>query len=68
MVRPAHDQRGKHSIVEKLTAPKGLGVVEEYNRLKKVAPQGKILKASIPGPYTLSGRLLPVKFTKIVGR
>ncbi len=55
---PAHDQRGKHTIIEKLTAPKGLGVVEEYKRLKSLAPQGKILKASIPGPYTLSGRML----------
>jgi 5-methyltetrahydropteroyltriglutamate--homocysteine methyltransferase len=56
---PAHDQRGKHTIVERLTAPKGLGVVEEYKRLKRLAPPDKILKASIPGPYTLSGRMLP---------
>jgi len=56
---PAHDQRGKHTIVEPLTAPKGLGVVEEYKRLQRLAPKDKILKASIPGPYTLSGRMLP---------
>jgi 5-methyltetrahydropteroyltriglutamate--homocysteine methyltransferase len=56
---PAHDQRGKHTIVEPLTAPKGLGVVAEYLRLKRLAPTDKILKASIPGPYTLSGRMLP---------
>jgi 5-methyltetrahydropteroyltriglutamate--homocysteine methyltransferase len=56
---PAHDQRGKHTVVEKLTAPKGLGVVEEFKRLQKFAPKDKILKASIPGPYTLSGRMLP---------
>ena len=56
---PAHDQRGKHTIIEPLTAPKGLGVVEEYQRLKKLAPANKILKASVPGPYTLSGRMLP---------
>jgi 5-methyltetrahydropteroyltriglutamate--homocysteine methyltransferase len=61
---PAHDQRGKHTVVEKLTAPKGLGVVEEYQRLKKLAPNGKILKASIPGPYTLSGRMLPGEIYK----
>lgn len=61
---PAHDQRGKHSIIEKLTAPDGLGVVEEYERLKRVAPEGKILKASIPGPYTLAGRLLPGELYK----
>jgi len=34
-------------------------VVEDYKRLQKLAPPGPILKASIPGPYTLSGRLLP---------
>jgi 5-methyltetrahydropteroyltriglutamate--homocysteine methyltransferase len=56
---PAHDQRGKHAIVEELTAPGGLGVVEEFNRLKQLAPSGPVLKASVPGPYTLSGRLLP---------
>lgn len=56
---PAHDQRGKHTVVEPLSAPKGLGVVEEYLRLKRLAPAGKILKASVPGPYTLSGRMLP---------
>jgi 5-methyltetrahydropteroyltriglutamate--homocysteine methyltransferase len=54
----AHDQRGKHDITDVLVAPKGLGVVKEYLRLKKLAPQGPVLKASVPGPYTLSGRLL----------
>jgi 5-methyltetrahydropteroyltriglutamate--homocysteine methyltransferase len=61
---PAHDQRGKHTVIEPLTAPKGLGVVEEYNRLKRLAPTDKILKASIPGPYTLSGRMLPGEIYK----
>jgi len=56
---PAHDQRGKHQIIGILKAPKGLGVVEEYNRLKVLAPEGVTLKASVPGPFTLSGRLLP---------
>ncbi len=55
----AHDQRGKNSIVDTLTAPDGLGAVKEFTRLKKLAPKGPVLKASIPGPYTLSGRLLP---------
>lgn len=56
---PAHDQRGKHSIVDEISAPRGLGVVEEYERLKRLAPEGPTLKASVPGPYTLSGRLIP---------
>jgi 5-methyltetrahydropteroyltriglutamate--homocysteine methyltransferase len=56
---PAHDQRGKHKVVGEITAPKGLGAVEEFRRLVRLAPSGPILKASVPGPYTLSGRLLP---------
>jgi 5-methyltetrahydropteroyltriglutamate--homocysteine methyltransferase len=63
---PAHDQRGKHRVVGELTAPKGLGVVEEFQRLQSVAnsiplrfTRAVALKASVPGPYTLSGRLLP---------
>jgi 5-methyltetrahydropteroyltriglutamate--homocysteine methyltransferase len=55
----AHDQRGKHTIVNEITAPRGLGVVEEYQRLKRLAPNGPTLKASVLGPYTLSGRLTP---------
>jgi 5-methyltetrahydropteroyltriglutamate--homocysteine methyltransferase len=55
----AHDQRGKNSIVDTITAPNGLGAVKEFSRLKKLAPAGPTLKASVPGPYTLSGRLLP---------
>ncbi len=56
---PAHDQRGKHNIIGELCAPRGLGVVEEYERLNWLAPAGPALKASIPGPFTLSGRLIP---------
>lgn len=58
---PAHDQRGKHNIVGELTALRGLGVVDEYQRLVRLAPHGPTLKASVPGPYTLSGRLNPNK-------
>lgn len=58
---PAHDQRGKHEIIGELSAPRGLGAVEEFERLKRLAPPGFILKASVPGPYTLSGRLNPNK-------
>lgn len=61
---PAHDQRGKHKIIGELRAPRGLGAVEDFERLKRTAaacgPQSAVtLKASVPGPYTLSGRLLP---------
>ena len=57
---PAHDQRGKHPIIGELTAPHGLGAVEEFKRLQRLAGKTTAtLKASVPGPYTLSGRLLP---------
>src|SRR5438132_9254767 len=61
----AHDQRGKHAIAGEIGAPRGLGAVEEYKRLVRLAraPQSGLLndvmlKASVPGPYTLSGRLI----------
>jgi 5-methyltetrahydropteroyltriglutamate--homocysteine methyltransferase len=61
---PAHDQRGRHAVVGPLSAPQGLGVVAEYERLRRLARSGHpglgaTLKASVPGPYTLSGRLVP---------
>src|SRR5947208_1547269 len=53
---PAHDQRGKHKVIGELRAPRGLGAVEEFARLQRLAPAagGVTLKASVPGPYTLS--------------
>ncbi len=63
---PGHDQRGKHRITGELRAPRGLGVVDEWKRLQRLfqsaIPESQSaisLKASVPGPYTLSGRLLP---------
>jgi 5-methyltetrahydropteroyltriglutamate--homocysteine methyltransferase len=56
---PAHDQRGRHRIVGELRAPRGLGAVAEWERLRELAPAEASLKASVPGPYTLAGRLEP---------
>src|SRR5215468_8875150 len=56
---PAHDQRGKYEVIGHLRSRHGLGAVEEFKRLQKIAPPGPILKASVPGPYTLSGRINP---------
>ena len=56
---PGHDQRGRHRATGELAAPHGLGTVADFERLRRVAPPGQRLKASVPGPYTLSGRLLP---------
>jgi 5-methyltetrahydropteroyltriglutamate--homocysteine methyltransferase len=55
----AHDQRGRHRILGRLGAGRGLGVVEEFTRLQRLAPPDVPLKVSVPGPYTLSGRLIP---------
>ena len=56
---PAHDQRGKHEVTGTLGAPRGLGAVDDFRRLQRIAPAGPVLKVSVPGPYTLSGRLVP---------
>ncbi len=59
---PAHDQRGEHRVVGPIAAPRGLGCVQEFQRLERLLPRDAppvSLKASVPGPYTLSGRLAP---------
>jgi len=56
---PAHDQRGKHEVTGTLGAPRGLGAVDDFRRLQRIAPANAALKVSVPGPYTLSGRLIP---------
>src|SRR6516225_9668121 len=33
---PAHDQRGKHKVVAELSAPRGLGAVDEFKRLQSL--------------------------------
>lgn len=50
---PAHDQRSRYVAVAPLTAPHGLGLVEEFRRLRGVtrAPA----KVPVPGPFTLAG-------------
>jgi 5-methyltetrahydropteroyltriglutamate--homocysteine methyltransferase len=71
---PAHDQRGKHRVVGELRAARGLGTIADFQRLQRIthsclaalnsqhpARAMPALKASVPGPYTLSGRLLPNK-------
>ena len=56
---PAHDQRGKYEVTGRLCSKHGLGTVAEFRRLQEVARPGPVLKASVPGPYTLSGRIAP---------
>lgn len=50
---PAHDQRSKYLCVAPLTAPHGLGLVEEYRRLRRLT--NAAVKVPVPGPFTLAG-------------
>jgi 5-methyltetrahydropteroyltriglutamate--homocysteine methyltransferase len=51
----AHDQQHRFEVVEPIAAPDGLGVVAEYRHAR--TRTDRPLKVTIPGPYTLSGRL-----------
>ena len=50
-----HDQQHRFRVLEAIASPDGLGVVEEfrYARTRTTRP----IKVTIPGPFTLSGRL-----------
>src|SRR5919202_1691698 len=50
-----HDQQHRFEVLEPIAAPHGLGVVEEftYARSRTERP----LKVTLPGPFTLAGRL-----------
>ena len=50
-----HDQQHRFEVLEPIAAPDGLGVVAEYRYAATRATRP--LKATLPGPYTLSGRL-----------
>ncbi len=50
---PAHDQRSRYVAVAPLAAPRGLGIVEEYRRLRSLTQVP--VKVPVPGPFTLAG-------------
>jgi 5-methyltetrahydropteroyltriglutamate--homocysteine methyltransferase len=50
---PAHDQRSRYLAVAPLTAPRGLGLVEEFRRVRALTDAA--LKVPVPGPFTLAG-------------
>ncbi|MSQ95799.1 MAG: methionine synthase [Gemmataceae bacterium] len=50
---PAHDQRNKYTCIAPLKAPRGLGLVAEYRRLRQYTSLPA--KMPIPGPFTLAG-------------
>jgi 5-methyltetrahydropteroyltriglutamate--homocysteine methyltransferase len=52
---PAHDQRSRYACVAPVAAPRGLGLAEEYQRLRTVTDVP--VKVPVPGPYTVAGCL-----------
>ena len=50
-----HDQQHRFEVLEPIAAPEGLGVVAEFRYA--VTRARRPLKVTLPGPYTLSGRL-----------
>ena len=52
-----HDQQHRYAVLEPISAPEGLGAAAEYAyaRTRTKNP----LKVTLPGPFTLSGRLMP---------
>ncbi len=50
-----HDQQHRFEVLEPIAAPHGLGVVAEFQYA--VTHARRPLKVTLPGPYTLSGRL-----------
>jgi 5-methyltetrahydropteroyltriglutamate--homocysteine methyltransferase len=50
---PAHDQRHQYRCRAPLEAPHGLGLVAEYQRLRRFTQTA--VKVPVPGPFTLAG-------------
>lgn len=57
-----HDMRRRWEIIEPISVPNGLGIVEEF-QYAKLQTQ-KPIKVTAPGPFTLAGRLVPGKVYK----
>jgi 5-methyltetrahydropteroyltriglutamate--homocysteine methyltransferase len=50
---PAHDQRSRYQCIDPITAPHGLGIVAEFQRLRALTDAP--VKVPVPGPFTLAG-------------
>jgi 5-methyltetrahydropteroyltriglutamate--homocysteine methyltransferase len=50
-----HDQQHRFEVTEPITAPKGLGAVADFRYAADRT--SRPVKVTLPGPYTLSGRL-----------
>ncbi len=55
---PFYDMAPHFTVEGEIAAPKGLGVVEEFRALQRLAP-GRHLKVAIPGPLTFAGSIQP---------
>src|SRR5207302_11446728 len=53
--QPLWDTNTPFEVVDRLSAPEGLGIVEEFKLARALT--GKRIKATVPGPYTLVVRL-----------
>lgn len=51
-----HDQQHRFEVLEPISAPAGLGVVAEFEYARRRT--GRPLKVTLPGPFTLAGRLM----------
>jgi len=51
-----HDQQHRFEVLEPISAPHGLGVLTEYTYAR--GRTDRPLKATLPGPFTLAGRLM----------
>src|ERR687888_2284323 len=54
--QPLWDTNTPFEVTEKVAAPRGLGIVEEFKLARELT--GRRIKATVPGPYTL---LVPLK-------
>lgn len=49
-----HDMRDRYVVTDRITAPTGLGIVEEFEFARQHTDRA--IKVTCPGPYTLAGR------------
>ncbi len=55
---PGYDMAPKFMATDRVDAPEGLGLVQEYQDLARLAP-GRRLKIAFPGPLTFASNILP---------
>ena len=51
---PGYDMAPHFARIDSLSAPHGLGVIEDFQALKRKAPPGSVLKSALPGVLTFA--------------